>query len=90
MEVHPVLENRHLFRSRPKRQARPVLARAVERLLVLDPVPPVAVIVVVIARNVEEAAALRMTPLVLRESRRSLMLSGRGASRTPARENPVL
>lgn len=90
MEVHPVLENRHPFHSRPKRQARPVPARVVERLLVLDLVPPVAVIAVVIARNVEEAAVLRTTPPVLRESRRSLMLLGRGANRMPARGNPVL
>lgn len=90
MEAHLVLENRHLFRSRPKRQAHPVPAKVVEKLLVRDPVPPVAVIAVVIARNVEEAAVLRMTPPALRESRHSLMLSGRGANRTPARGNPVL
>lgn len=90
MEAHLVLENRHLFRNQPKHRARPVLARAVEKLLVLSLVPPVAVIAVVIVRNVEEAAVLQTTPPVLRESRRSLMLSGRGANRTLARENLVL
>lgn len=90
MEAHLALENRRPFRCRPNRRARRVLARAVGRLLVPGPVPPVAVIVVVIARNVEEAAAVRMTPPALRESRRSSMPSDRGASRTLARGSPVL
>lgn len=84
------LENRRLFRNRPNRRARRVPARAVGRLPVLGPVPPVAVTVAVIARNVEEVAVVRMTPPVLRESRRSSMLSDRGASRTLARGSPVL
>lgn len=90
MGAHLALENRRPFRSRPSRRVHRVPVRAVERLPVPDPVPPVVVIVAVIARNVEEVAVVRMTPPALRESRRSSMLSDRGASRTLARGSPVL
>jgi len=88
MGAHLVLENLRRFHSQQNRRVRRVPAKVAEKLPALDPVPPVAVIVAVIARNVGEV--VRMTLLALRESRRSLMLLGRGASRTLARGSPVL
>lgn len=90
MGARLIPENRRLFRSRRSRRARPVPAKVAERHRALDPVRLVAVIVVAIAQNVGEAEVLRMTRPVLRESRHCLTLSDLEASRTPAKENPVL